>query len=45
MKKSVKTTVISNMAELNLNTANDVITTEQFVTMVIRSSKGNIEPT
>lgn len=38
MKKSVKTTVISNMAELNLNTANDAITTEQFVTMVIRSA-------
>lgn len=39
MKKSVKTTVISNMAELNLSTANDIITTEQFVTMVLQNIK------
>lgn len=41
MKKSVKTTVTSNMAELNLSTANDLITTNQFVTMVL----GNVTPT
>jgi rhodanese-related sulfurtransferase len=45
MKNLVKTTVISNMAELNLSAADDVITTEQFVTMIIKNSKGNIEPT
>lgn len=85
MKKSSKTTIAFDMAELILNTTNDhgadphsacidndqakayilnlkergiilgmndalfhpenTVTTEQFVTMIIRSSKGNIEPT
>lgn len=45
MENLVKTTVISNMAELNLSTADDVITTEQFVTMIIKNSIGNIEST
>lgn len=45
MKKSVKATVISNMAELNLSTANDVITTKQFITLILRSIKGNAAPT
>jgi rhodanese-related sulfurtransferase len=45
MENLVKTTVISNMAELNLSAIDDVITTEQFVTMIFKNSKVNIEPT